>query len=291
MIGDYGSNVGGASVQMFDGQLTPDGQFPKAESVFDLYMPEDGLALCTNEHYGVIRKRVSVGMWEVMYKTSEDLDLMFFIRRAGNNLYANWMTYGTGIGGIVKGDLNGNNWSEIVRYTNKAMPGMYSDGTNIYMAGATGSWPGNGYPILTDFSGNIISGRSDSPNYKYWGIAKFNDLFILGTVSYVSSGGKAKDSHIDVFDGTKNTTVWTNERTVIHRIEVYEDKVYAVVTWDWDADSNKTTLLMSSPDGYNWSVVVEIPCPHIIGMSFADGGVYLMGGRYQDYGRVYFFKF
>ena len=292
MYGDYDLDVGGPTVQTWDGKtLTIDGQFPECESVYNLYMPEDGMVLLTNEHYGIIRKRVSPGVWEIKYKMSSTMDLMFLILRAGNNLYANWFTYGKGRGGIVRSDLNGNDWTEVSHYTNKAMIGMFSDGSNIYLAGATGSWPGAGYPILTDFGGNIMSGRPDCPNYKYQGIAKFKDLFILGTTSYVSSGGKANDSHIDVFDGSKNITVWTNERPVIPKMEVYENKVYAVVTWDWDADSNKTTLLMSSPDGYNWNIVVEIPCPHIIGMSFADDGIYLMGGRYRDFGRVYFWKF
>lgn len=293
MFGDYGLDSGGSTIQTWDGKtLMIDGLFPEVESVFDLYMPEDGMALLTNEHYANIRKRISPGVWETKYKKNSPMDLMFYIRRAGNSLYANWITYGGGQGGIVRGDLNGNNWTDIVSYNDKALTGMWSDGSNIYLAGSTGHNPGAGYPILTDISGKILSGRPDSPNHKYWGGCKFGNLFVLGTSSYASSGGAVSyPGHIDVFDGVKNTTVWTNERTVIDKIEVYENKIYAVVTWDWTSDRNKTTLLMSSPDGYNWSLVCEIPCPHIIGTRFADGGVYLVGGRYRDYGRVYFYKF
>jgi hypothetical protein len=65
---------------------------------------------------------------------------------------------------------------------------------------------------------------------------------------------------------------------------------YAVATWGWE-DSGKNTLLLSSTDGFQWRMIALIPCAHIMGMTLADGGAYLMGGQYGKRGVVIFVKF
>lgn len=292
LVGDYGLNVGGPTVNVWDGKnFILDSTFTECESVFDLYMPEDGLPILTNEYYGKIRKRLGPGVWETKYSRPYERDLMFYILRAGDNLYANWLSFDKPRGGVVRGDLNGNNWSEVSSYTNKALPGMCSDGSNIYLAGQTDQWYNTGYPILTDIGGSIISRRMDKPGFRYWGVCKFNNIFILGTIDDSPFPGIPPHSvQIDVFDGTTNTTVWSNERSSIYKIEEHKGKVYTVVTWDWYASPDKTSLLMVSSDGYKWDVLAEIPCPSIIGMKIYDDGIYLSGGKFQTFGKMFFYK-
>lgn len=287
ILGDYGLNVGGASVRLWNGKFTPDGQFPESESVFDFYLPSDGQMLLTNEHYATIRKRTSSG-WVKKYGRQAQTDLMFYIRKAGQSLYGNWMSFDKASGGVVSSDLTGNVWNEIVTYTGKVFPGMTSDGNAPYLAGKTGDYRGEGYPILADFRGNILSSRSDRPKNLYWGVAKHGSVWVMGTCNGHLIPSAQGEIHL--FDGSTNRTVWSNERNVIHSIENYNGKLYAVATWTWTVEG-KTSLLLTSPDGYNWSVVSEIPCASIFGTRIQDGGIYMFGGKYESFGSVYFYKF
>lgn len=278
LLGQYGSHEGGPDIQFFDGTLKSEQNFPDRESIFDLYMPNDGLPLATTELYASIYKRTADGKWELKYSRPRQQDLMFYIRRAGNALYGNWDSFDSSRGGLVKSTDNGNTWIDIARYNGKSLYGMASDDTNIYLAGKM-----NGYPIMTDVNGNILASRPDLEGYNYWGIAKSGNIWNMGT----DNGDRGGPSHIDVFDGSILKTVYTTDRPIMQVIQIHDGKRYAVASWNWDA-VGKTSLLLISSDGYNWSILVEIPCPSILNMHFADGGVYLMGGRYRDYGRVYF---
>ena len=116
-----------------------------------------------------------------------------------------------------------------------------------------------------------------------------NGIWNMGTWSKYEDGVD-QQSYIHAWNGSALTQVYTTNRPHIHAMGIYNNIRYAVATWDWNV-SGKTSLLLSSSDGYNWSILSEIPCAHIIGMSFGDSGIYLTGGKYREYGRVYFWKF
>lgn len=291
VIGDYGLNVGGVTIrEWYKNRIVEIGRFSKNESNFDLYLPEDGQMLATFEHYGNIRKQLPSG-WDQKYGKSSNTALMFYIRKAGNNLYGNWMYYDKAQGGVVRADVNGNSWVDLFGYTGKVLLGMTSNGSEINLAGKTGAYQGAGYPILTDINGSIMSGRSDLQGYLYWGVAKHKGVYIMGTCAGYNIATATGQIH--TFNGSQNKTVWSDHRNVIHRIESYKDRVYAVVTNDWESSKEKTSLLLSSANGAegSWRVDWEIPCPSILGVKVADGGMYISGGRYQDFGWIGFFKF
>jgi len=289
-LGDYGLNVGGPTVRLWNGTFTPYGQFPECESVFDLYLPPDGQMLLTNEHYACIRKRTPSG-WDKKYGRQAQTDLMFYLRRAGPYLYGNWIDYEDALSGVVrtnKDDLNGNTWNEICTFTGKIFPGMCTTGNDIYLVGKTGNYRGDGHPILADFRGNVLSSRPDRPSNIYWGVAKHGNVWLMGTCNgHIVPLARGE---IHLFDGATNKTVWSNERNVIHSIESHNGRVYALATWTWTVEG-RTSLLISSPDGYSWSTVCEIPCASFFGTRFDDGGVYMFGGKWEEFGSVYFYKY
>lgn len=291
LLGNYGLYHGGPDIQFFDGTLTTEQNFPDRESIFDLFMPDDGLPLATTEHYGGIYKRTAPGQWERKYSRPRQQDVMLYLRRAGNALYGNWDSFDSSHGGLVKSTDQGNTWHDVAPYTQKSLYGMASDGNNIYLAGLAGGYrSGHEYPILMDIAGNVLASRPTLKGYSWWGVVKSGNLFNMGTWhDYARPDGHG---YIDAFDGVTLSTVYTTDRPHIHAMQIGPDgKRYAVATWDWDASDSHTSLFLSSVDGYHWSVTGEIPCPHINGMHFADGGVYLLGGKKDGYGGVYFWKF
>ena len=144
----------------------------------------------------------------------------------------------------------------------------------------------NDHPIVVDAGGGIVVERPDRKGYYYWGIIRMGRSWNFGTCN-----DSVKQGFIDAFDGVDLRTVYSTDRPYIQAMGMNAGIRYAVATWDWSEGSDKTSLLLTSADGYGWSEICKIPCPHIIGMTFADGGVYLLGGRHREYGRAYFFKF
>ena len=284
LLGQYGLHEGGPEIQLYDGALKTEMKIPDVESVFSIFDPGDGLPLATTEHYGRIYKRATAGKWELKYSRPEQIALMFYIRKAGA-LYGLYNLYGTHISGLVCSLDNGNTWTEMFQYAGMDFFGIASADDFIYLAGSK-----NDYLFMANIEGKEVTSFPSAKGYAWWGIVKSGNLWNMGTWTNYD-GGVGQSGYIDSFDGKKPTRVYTTDRPHIHAMGIHQDKRYAVATWDWSASSDKTSLLLSSSDGYSWSVLSEIPCPHIMGMSFADGGAYLVGGRFRDYGRVYFYKF
>ena len=283
LLGEYGLYEGGPEIQFYDGALKTEIHIPDVESVFSIFDPGDGLPLATTEHHGRIYKRTAAGKWELKYSRLEQIALMFYVRKAGA-LYGLYNLYGSHLSGLVCSLDKGNTWTEMFQYVGMDFFGIASDGDFIYLAGSV-----NNYPILATIEGKEITSYPSAKGYSWWGIAKAGGVWNMGTWTKYEDGVD-QPGYIDAFDGIKPAKVYTTDRPHIHAMDIHQGKRYAVATWDWNASSDKTSLLLTSPDGYSWSVLVTIPCPHIMGMGFGDGGVYLAGGKFRENGRVYFFR-
>ena len=64
----------------------------------------------------------------------------------------------------------------------------------------------------------------------------------------------------------------------------------AVLTYDWEAPANKISELISSSDnGDSWKKEADIPMPHVMHMTYADG-FYFCGGRHGEFGKVFYWR-
>jgi hypothetical protein len=280
-LGDYGLGSGGPKIYTFDsGGLKAELTVPECESAFDIYFGDTTL-LCSFEKFGQIRKRVAKGNWPVVRQHPEEQALGFYIRRAGNNLYQNWAHWDRAEGGVVRSNLKGESWQDVSRFTGKTYQGMFENGGNIYLAGMVGGFSDPGrYPALGNLGGDVLFSRPDQPGRNYGMGVRIGNRFVLGNCAWGGSVGM-----IDVWEGGAVRTTLTNERNVIALMQIINGKIYAVLTYDWDAPANKVSELISSPDGISWAKVADIPMSHVMHMNY-DGGFYFCGGRHNEVGKV-----
>ena len=285
-LGDYGMGSGGPKIQILDsGGLKPEFQVPECESAFDLYFG-DGVLLCSFEARGQIRKRIAPGNWPIVYQRPEWEALGFYIRRAGNSLFQNWAFWDHAEGGVLRSDLKGESWQEASHFHGKTYQGMFESGGNIYLAGMVGGFSDPGrYPALGDIGGNPIFSRPDQPGRNYGMGVKIGNRFVLGNCAWGGSVGM-----IDVWEGGAARTTLTNERNVIALMQIIGGKIYAVLTYDWEAPANKISELISSSDnGDSWKKEADIPMPHVMHMYYSDG-FYFCGGRHGEFGKVFYWR-
>ena len=287
LIGQYGLYEGGPEIHFFDGKLKSELHIPDVESVMKIIDPGDGLPLACTEHYGRIYKRTASGQWVKKYQQGQQPTLMLDMAVAKTGVYGVYNIYGSGNSGLVKSVDKGHTWSE-TKFTSMALFGLSSDGTYINMVGAHNlPGPQNVYPFMTNANGTVLCSAPDKKGLAWWGACGKDGVWNIGTWSKYSDGVD-QPSYIYAWNGSKLTQVYQSNRPHIHAMEVHNGVRYAVASWDWDV-SGKTAQLLSSVDGYKWNVLADIPS-HIMGMSFGDGGVYLAGGKFREYGRVYFYK-
>ena len=289
LLGEYGLYEGGPKIYFFDGQLHEELHIPDVESVMRIIDPGDGLPLACTEHYGRIYKRTASGQWVKKYEQGQQPTLMLDMAVTGGAVYGVYNIHGTGNSGLVKSVDKGNTWSE-TKFTGKALFGLASDGTWINMVGAHNlPGPQNVHPIMTNTDGNVLCSAPDKPGLAWWGACGMPGIWNMGTWSRYSDGVD-QSSYIYAFNDSRMTQVCQSSRPHIHAMDIYNGVRYAVASWDWEV-SGKTAQLLSSADGYSWRAIADIPCSYIMGMGFGDGGVYLAGGKYREYGSVYFYKF
>ena len=111
----------------------------------------------------------------------------------------------------------------------------------------------------------------------------------MGTIDYYEDGVD-RPGFIHAFDGSTLKQVYKTDRPQIHKMKIWNGKRWAVASWDWNVPADRTSLLLSSVNGYDWSLEVEIPCPHIIGMECRPEGIYLSGGKKDAFGKVFLWR-
>ncbi len=291
LLGDYGLHVGGAKIQRFDGTLYDEATMPDRESIYFFWMTPDGLPICTVEFYASILKRVASGKWEHRYTRPGQRELMFDPSQYGNEIIALRVNYAWGDAGtIVKGDANGNVWNDWKSYSNKRIMNLATDGNSVVMCG----YNDRTISALFDANGNQIASRDE--NY----VDQCYDYCISGNGNVnmaarsITEDHNHRNAYIDLYDGKNIFTVCDDlARPWIMDMQV--DKAtgfrYAVVSVWQETDHPTSQLLESRNNGYAWKEVTEIPMPMCLSMQIADGGIYLFGGKYEDYGAVYFWKF
>jgi hypothetical protein len=283
LLGSYGLHDGGARIYFFDGKtLTLELQTDR-ESIFDMFMPDDGLPLATSEHNASIYKRTATGEWELKYSRSRYEDLMFYIRKTDDGtLWANWNGYDNNMSGLIKSNDNGNTWQDSTQFPGWWLCGMCVDGNDVFLSGSK-----DNSNVIVDKTGKVIESCINDSNYVNWGICKKDGILNYGTWNDTN---KADGSYINVNNGSVSMQVADQKPPFVQAIAIKNGVRYAIATWDWN-DAANSTLVLQSPDGYNWSILTTIPCAHIMNMYFADDGMYLMGGRNRYFGKVYFYKF
>jgi hypothetical protein len=164
---------------------------------------------------------------------------------------------------------------------------MFEGDGNIYLAGMVGSFEDvDRYPALGDIGGNVMFSRPDQNGRNYGMGVKIGNRFILGNTAWGGTVGM-----IDVLENGQCRTTLTNDRNVIALMQVVDGKVYAVLTYDWEAPSNKISEFISSSDnGETWTKVTDLPMPHVMHMNYTGDGFYFCGGRHNEFGKVCFYK-
>jgi len=282
LLGEYGMQEGGPNIQLYDGQLKNELHIPDVESVMKIVDPGDGLPVAGIEHHGRIYKRDANGIWAKKFEIPGWENLVLGLTVLDGVIYGGIDVYLSGKGYMIQSNDKGNTW--VKTSVDMDVFGIATDGINIRLVGGK-----KGTAVFTNRLGNIICSKAGLPVYGWWGVCGMNGIWNMGTWSKYEDGVD-QQSYIHAWNGSALTQVYTTNRPHIHAMGIYNNIRYAVATWDWNI-SGKTSLLLSSSDGYNWSILSEIPCAHIVGMSFGDGGIYLTGGKYREYGRVYFYKF
>ena len=293
LIGEYGLWQGGPNIYLYNGELKQELNIPDVESVMKILDVGDGQPLAFCEHYAKIFKRNPDGTWTNTYRRNEqDALILGAVTMEDGMTYAFYNRYTNSGSGFLQSGDKGRTWSSPMTYSDKEIfgigQGMYNGKTEVLLTGSMGGYP-IGYPMAMDAYNRVQFSVPGAYGYGWWGNCNDGGIWNFGTWQ-VYEDNKEIGCKIHVYDGSVKE-VFSCDRAHIHTMGIYEGKRYAVATWDWSEDSGKTSLLLSSPTGYNWSIVCEIPCAHIIGMTFADGGAYFTGGKFQEYGRLYFYKF
>jgi hypothetical protein len=267
------------------------------ESIYKMLDPGDGLILATTEWNASILKRSLSGEWEVKYSRSRHEDLMLGLAQTSNgDVYGVWNGYDNNISGVVKSTDKGNSWSEVRTFNDMMLMGICADGNEVICAG------GNGYQstfqiLVNGITGQVIEKYNNDFHYSNWSVIKANGIINYGTWNCTP---EADGCYICTFIGAGDQVMppivnedgkqWFGPLgTFLQAMGIYQEVRYAVATFGWE-DTNKNTLLLKSTDGKKWVLLSSVPCAHIMGMSFGDDGIYLMGGCYGKFGRIYFYK-
>jgi hypothetical protein len=268
-----------AKITHFDGTLK-DEFSTSAESFYSFRMTPDGQPIVTTEcDYGKIYKRIN-GAWYERSRSSHENAVTFEPYQIGDSLYCfrpdvAWGSSQT----ILKGDLNGNNWTPYRTLSGKQLLNMGSDGQTLRIAGNA-----NNCPLLTDENGSEVVSRPDYQGTTYGFVVGLNGIWnIAGNPLQYNGEG----AFIDLYDGAVRS-VQDVTQPYIMSMKIKDGIRYAIASvWN---EAGPGASLWRSSNGAQWTKT-DIPMQCCISMDFGDGGVYLFGGKYNDYGKVCFLKF
>lgn len=286
LVGRYGLHKGGADI-MLNGKVefTPS---PERESFFQLFRTKKGRILATIEHYASVFARDN-GVWACKYKTDSQPNLALGICQTDDGRL--WVLWNDGwtspdFSVLICSDDDGETWHEYKRYPGLELCGICADGNDIFMAGANDKGE-----VLVDINGNVLmSVPNGFLGYQYWPVISANGVWNVGT--WNASGTPGIEGFINVLGPGGSATAYGGDNwPFCQAMTIFKGVRYAVFTWGWE-DSGKNSALFSSVSGLkgSWKKVVDVPCAHIMGVNPGTDGLYLCGGRFGDFGRVYFYK-
>jgi hypothetical protein len=284
-------------IRHFNGKISNEIQLSDKESVYMMRDPGDGQILATTEWNASILKRSLSGVWEVKYSRSRHEDLMLGLAQTANgDMYGVWNGFDNNTSGIVKSTDKGNTWIDVRTFSGMMLNGICADGTEVICAG------GDGYQatfqiLVNGVTGQVIEKYKNEFHYSNWSVVKSNGIINYGTWNctpqadgcYICTFIGAGDQVMPPLARQDGKQYFGSLGTFVQSMGIYKGIRYAVLTHGWE-DQGKTTLLVHSIDGKKWVLLTEIPCAHIMGMSFGDDGIYTMGGCYGKFGRVYFYR-
>lgn len=280
LLGDYGLHVGGAKIQFYDGDKLVDEATltdPLGESIFHLIAADDGVPIASCEHFGMMYRRDG-NPWRQTQASIVYEDLAFGIFRLGGNLYCLVCSFRGKDSYILRSSDNGKTWQKTHVFTG-GWPQMgcgNSDGVRILLAGSE-----NDSPVIRDVNKTVVARRGDISGKGYTQLCGKNGAWNF-----------AGDSWIDYWESGTPRTVFQSSRQHAMWLEVGPDGTRIALFSAWDqTDYGDAQVAISRDNGQSWSQLCMVPCPCLLGTHFADGGVYLFGGKYREYGRVYFYKF
>ena len=293
LMGDYGLHVGGPKIQFFDGTLHDIQIFPEMESIYNFYKNKSGQVFFTTEHYASIYKYPQMTK---VYSDPSITALMFQIQEGAGGLVAQKVdTAGGSVTTIVRSLDDGETWHDWKVVSGKRMVNMGTDGVNVRLCGAN-FYGDTCTPMVLDENGTILIQRPDFPDTNYNAIAGRGGFWAMGANALVFNAKYSEhNAYMDWYDGKNAMCVKDFTRNYVMDIQVDQVTGYmwAIVSV-WDETNWPSIELACSKDcGHSWEVVCEVPGPAIIAqyISQEDKGIYLFGGKYEDFGRVYFYKF
>jgi hypothetical protein len=272
-----------ARILRFDGAIHEE-LATGAESFYFPWMCPDGQPIWTTEcDHAAIYGRDFEGDWCKHNTSPLENALTFEPYRIGDNLYCWRPDYaGATSGTIIKGDVNGLNWTPYRTLSGKQLLNMGSDGNTLRLVGNM-----NGYPIVTDDTGKVIYKREEYADNTYAYCIGNNGVWNFGANS-LSEKTDHRRAYIDVWDGNLHS-VCDLDRPWVMDMQVFDGHRYALSSV-WNETDHQTAQLHRSDGGQKWEHVCDIPMPSAISMSFVPGGVYISGGLYGQWGAVYFVK-
>jgi len=290
LLGDYGLNVGGAKLQYFDGdKVIDEATFtnPVAESVFHIVLANDGVPICSNEHYAMMHRRQSNGSWNKTFGGTGMIrhDICFGIFKLGQVLYCFVHAFEdpTRAGFMIRSNDNGQTWQKTMDFNERILWCGNSDGQRVLIAGAQ-----DNHPWVIDENNSTIAERGDLQGKGYYQLCGKN-----GAWNFLGNNFSGHGAFIDYWAGGTPRTVFIANRPYAMWSEVDPTTGYRIALFSvWNStDYNDSQVAISKDNGQTWNQLCMVPTPCLLGTCFADGGVYLFGGKYQEYGRVYFYKF
>lgn len=282
LVCEYGLGQGGPHILRHEnGQLISELHIPDAESVMEIIDPGDGLPIAITEHWGRVYKRTPAQKWEKRFDSTIQPALGLGLVKANDAAYGvvNLVYAGKSESLLIKSLDKGVSWTKTA--VPGEMCGIGTDGLNIRLVGYQ-----NGKAVMTNRAGTVICSVPAIPGTGWWSVCGEGDVWNMGSFDKYMDGVDRKGM-IYAWNGSKLDPVFTTDRPHIHRLKIFNGKRWAIASWDWNAPSNKTSLLLSASNPYDWKVETEIPCPHIIGMECRPEGTYLSGGEKDKYGKIF----
>lgn len=282
LLGDYGLHVGGAKIQYWNGEKVVDEAHftdPLAESVFHFVLAGDGIPIASGEHFGLMFRKDGPPEkpWRITYNSGEYVDLAFGIFKVGGNFYCLVCKGGYQEAHLIESTDDGRSWHKIKDYHDMQIGCGNSDGAVIRFTGERDS-----HPTVRDINGSVSIYRDDITGKGYTQLCGRSGLWnFLG------------DAWIDSWDGNNIRRVFESDRyhAMWSECDPYSQTRIALFS-SWNQITYPDAqVAISRDDGKTWGELCKVPCPCLLGTYFADGGVYLFGGKYEDYGCVYFYKF
>jgi hypothetical protein len=273
-----------------------------AESVYMLYMPPDGLPLFSTECPAQVYKMTATGQWERKFTRSEPESVAFEFHKitTGLSVFTVNRAWGESVR-LISGDANGNTWNAGPDINGKRLINSVSDSRTKYLIGSVKDSSGQDFPIICDRNGNEIARRPEfddqTANYALLDDSGNMSIGMNAVDMEDKYHGKysKRNAYIDLYN--VNSKVWRTikdlTRPYIFDMVMDEATKYRyLVETSWNERDFNTSIVWRSTDrGVSWNQLFEVEMRTVNSIQIADGGVYLYGGQFGQYGKVCFYRF